>query len=103
MGKVFCLFFLSIRGFSQVVESYSTPLICYRECDGSGKIISSKTELVDLHETNLEFSRKLIGMKEGEVRTFSLGKIFEVKIIKADASSEVHAASSDFALSLLGL
>ena len=99
------------KGAGKTVESYSRPLIRYSGRCLNGPTIPLTEEFLDLDETILGFQKALVGMKEGEVRTLyihpELGYgeqphpmpnallIFEVEMVKADASQEAHAASCD--------
>lgn len=97
-------------GQGQTVNSYNAPLIRYKGRYLNGPSIPVSEELIDLEEAIPGFSKGIIGMKEGESRILYIhpelgyGKqgnvhpnallIFEVEVIKADASSEAHAASN---------
>ena len=99
-------------GSGRVVQSYNSPLIRYkgRYLDGQAFGASSGDEVVSLDETIEGFSKGIIGMKEGEMRTLyihpDLGYgphglsmpnallVFEVELIQADASAEAQAASN---------
>lgn len=99
------------KGSGKVVELYSKPLIRYHGHCLNGPQIPLTEEFLDLDETILGFQKALVGMKEGEVRTLyihpELGYgeqphpmpnallVFEVELVKADASLEAHAASND--------
>ena len=104
------------KGEGQAVQSYNAPLVRYKGRYLNGPEIPATEELIDLEESIPGFSRALLGMKEGESRTLYIhpelgyGKqghpypnsllIFEVEVIKADASSEAHAASNSETLPL---
>ncbi len=99
------------KGEGKSVESYSKPLIRYQGRCLNGPSIPLVEEFLDLDETIPGFQKSLVGMKEGEIRTLyvhpELGfgeqphpmpnalLIFELELIKADASLEAHAASND--------
>lgn len=105
------------EGTGQSIQSYNSPLIRYKGRYLNGQTIPESEELLDLETAILGFSKAIIGMKEGEIRTLYIhpelgyGKhgnlqpnallIFEVEVIKADASSEAHAASNSEQLPLL--
>lgn len=93
------------KGEGKIVESYSKPLVRIK-----GPSFEEE-EILDLDETIPGLQKGVIGMKEGEVRTlyihpdFGYGKdapepnellIYEVELIKADASLEAHSASNGF-------
>lgn len=98
------------EGTGQTVQSYNSPLVRYKGRYLNGPAIPQSEELVDLEETIIGFSKAIVGMKEGEQRTLYIhpelgyGKhghlhpnallIFDIEVIKADASSEAHAASN---------
>lgn len=100
------------KGSGQAVQAYNTPFVRYKGRYFNGPSIPSVEELVDLEDTIPGFSKAIQGMKEGESRILyihpELGYgeqgslypnsllIFEVDLIKADASSEAHAASDCF-------
>jgi peptidylprolyl isomerase len=83
-------------GEGEIVENLSSPLVRIK-IEGE-----SFEELIDLNEAQNSFKQALIGMKEGEVRKLyihpkferknKLG-VYEIEVIKADASMESHAAS----------
>ncbi|MCC6127751.1 MAG: FKBP-type peptidyl-prolyl cis-trans isomerase [Chlamydiae bacterium] len=99
-------------GFGQAVEPYNSPIVRYTARYLNGEIFGSAPddELISLDETIPGFRKGLVGMKEGETRTLYLhpdlayGKqspllpnaliIFEVEIVKADGSADVHAAAN---------
>lgn len=100
------------EGSGQAVEPYNSPIIRYTARYLNGQIFGSVTddEMISLGETIPGFSKGLVGMKEGEVRTLYLhpdlgyGKqghllpnslvIFEVEIVKADGSADAHTAAT---------
>lgn len=100
------------KGEGQIVQPYNTPLIRYsaRYLDGTVFSPADAEELISLDETIPGFSKGILGMREGEARTlfvhpdFGYGKredahpnsllIFEIEVVKADASAEAHAASN---------
>jgi peptidylprolyl isomerase len=98
------------KGEGQTVQPYNVPLVRYEVRFLHGPSIPAAEELVDLEEAIPGFRKALIGMKEGEARTLYIhpelgyGKqghlnpnallIFDVEVIKADASAEAHAASN---------
>ena len=98
------------EGKGQTVQPYNCPLV---RCKGSfltGETFQSgfEQELISLEETIPGFSKGILGMREGETRTLYIhptlgyGKqphlnpnallIFEIEVIKADASSYGRAA-----------
>ena len=99
-------------GFGNAVQSYNSPLMRYqgRYLNGEAFGSSSGDEVVSVDETIEGFSKGIIGMQEGEVRTLyvhpDLGYgrhglsmpnallVFEVELIKADASADAQAASN---------
>jgi peptidylprolyl isomerase len=103
-------------GGGQTVQPYNAPMVRYKGRYLNGPSIPASEELIDLEEAIPGFSKALVGMKEGESRTLYIhpdlgyGKqappppnallIFEVEIVKADASSEAHAASNTESLPL---
>lgn len=93
------------QGEGKIVESYSKPLVRIK-----GPSFEEE-EILDLDETIQGLRKGIIGMKEGEVRTlyihpdFGYGQdapepnellIFEVELIKADATTDSHSASNEF-------
>jgi len=98
------------KGSGQAVQPYNSPLVRYKGRYLNGPAIPESEEILDLQETISGFSKAIVGMKEGESRTLYIhpelgyGKqgnlhpnallIFDVEVIKADASSEAHAASN---------
>lgn len=105
------------EGFGQTVEPYNSPIVRYTARYLSGEEFGSAAddELISLEETIPGFSKGLIGMKEGEIRTLYLhpdlayGKqssllpnaliIFEVEIVKAEGAADAHAASNSMDIS----
>ena len=99
------------EGSGQTVESYNSPIVRYTARYLDGQVFGAVTddELISLDETIPGLSKGLVGMKEGEIRTLYLhpdlgyGKqghflpnalvIFEVEIMKADASADAQAAA----------
>ncbi|MBX9744233.1 MAG: FKBP-type peptidyl-prolyl cis-trans isomerase [Chlamydiales bacterium] len=99
------------EGMGQALESYNSPIVRYsaRYLDGQALETITEEELISLDETIPGFSKGIIGMKEGEIRTLylhpdqSFGKqshfppdalmIFEVELIKADGSADAQALS----------
>ncbi|MBS0624802.1 MAG: FKBP-type peptidyl-prolyl cis-trans isomerase [Verrucomicrobia bacterium] len=100
------------RGDGQSVQSYNSPIIRYTARYLDGQIFGAVTdeELISLDEAIPGLSKGLVGMKEGEIRTLFLhpdlgyGKqghllpnallIFDIEVIKADASADAQAASN---------
>jgi peptidylprolyl isomerase len=99
-------------GKGDAVQAYNTPLV---RCKGrflNGETFGSGSEedLICLDEAIAGFSKGIVGMQEGEKRILYIhpelgyGKqqhlnpnallIFEVELVKADASPDAHAASS---------
>lgn len=102
------------KGEGQKVQSYNSPLVRLKK-ERDSLEVDSKDEVLALDEAIPGLKLGIIGMKEGEVRKLyihpdlAFGKlkhielqnsllIFEVEIIKADASSEAHAASNSDSL-----
>jgi peptidylprolyl isomerase len=99
-------------GSGNCVQPYNSPLVRYKGRYLNGQTFGSSAgdEMVSLDETIDGFKKGVVGMKEGEVRTlyihpdlgygrhaFSMPNallIFEVELIKADASAEAQAASN---------
>jgi len=99
------------KGTGEEIQVYNMPLIRYAVRFLNGPSVPTVEELVDLSETIPGLKKALLGMKEGEKRTLyihpDLGYekgsqnlnansllIFDVEILKADASSEAHEASA---------
>lgn len=100
------------KGEGQAVQPYNSPIVRYtaRYLDGQVFGAAADEELVSLDEAIPGFSKGLVGMKEGEIRTLYLhpdlgyGKqghllpnallIFDVEVVKADASADAQAASN---------
>lgn len=99
------------EGTGQFIQAYNSPLV---RCKGyflDGEFFDSGCEpqVISLEDAISGLNQGIVGMQEGEVRTLyihpQLGYenkppfnshsllIFEVEIIKADASSETHTAS----------
>lgn len=99
-------------GSGDAVQPYNAPLLRYHGRYLNGESIGSSTdsEIISLDETIDGFSKGIIGMREGEKRTIyihpELGYgpnslsmpnallIFEVEVIRADASADAQAASN---------
>lgn len=95
------------KGEGASVQSYNSPVVEYSASYLNGTIFGSSegSELLSLDEAIPGFTKGIIGMQEGEVRKLyihpDLGYggqgqlspnsllIFEVKVIKADASADV--------------
>lgn len=105
------------KGEGSIVSSYATPLVRYSGYALNRPAAPEVEEMIDLDGAILGLKEALIGMKAGEKRkvyihpSFGYGDdlssdcpnallIFEVEVIKADASMEAHAASElpDFGL-----
>jgi peptidylprolyl isomerase len=100
------------QGSGNAVQQYNSPLMRYKGRYLNGQLFGSSSgeEVVTLDETIDGFSKGIIGMQEGEQRTlfvhpdlgygchgFSMPNallVFEVELIKADASAEAQAASN---------
>ncbi|HSX13107.1 MAG TPA: FKBP-type peptidyl-prolyl cis-trans isomerase N-terminal domain-containing protein [Chlamydiales bacterium] len=102
-GKL--LYEIMKNGVGNIVESYSKPLVRIKSAS------FEEEEILDLDETITGLKKGVIGMKEGEIRTlyihpdFGYGEeasepnallIFEVEVIKADATTDSHSASNGF-------
>ncbi len=99
-------------GSGNAVQRYNSPLMRYKGRYLNGQVFgsSSSEEVVTLDETIDGFSKGIIGMREGERRLvyvhpdLGYGRhglsmpnallVFEVELIKADASAEAQAASN---------
>lgn len=99
-------------GKGSTIQPYNSPLMRYqgRYLNGQSFGGSSGEEVVSLDETIEGFKKGTLGMREGEVRTIFIhpdlgyGRhglsmpnallIFEVELIKADASADAQAASN---------
>ena len=99
------------NGSGNTVQPYNSPLLRYegRYLNGESFGASSGDEVISLDETIEGLSKGIIGMREGEVRKIFIhpdlgyGRhgmstpnallVFEVELIKADASAEAQAAS----------
>jgi peptidylprolyl isomerase len=98
-------------GSGESVETYNSPVIRYKASYLNGQVFgnSNEAEMISLDETISGLSKGVIGMREGEVRTLyihpDLGYgnqgptdpntllIFEVELLKADASAAAQAAA----------
>jgi peptidylprolyl isomerase len=98
-------------GTGNAVQPYNSPVVRYKARYLNGETFGSSSgeEVISLDETIAGFSKGIIGMQEGEVRTLYIhpdlgyGRhglsmpnallVFEVELIKADASAEAQAAS----------
>jgi peptidylprolyl isomerase len=106
-------------GKGQSVQSYNSPLVRLKGSFLNGEPFQSgyEHELVSLEETIPGFKKGILGMQEGEVRVLYIHPqlsyelqqdfnpnsllILEVEVVKADASSEAHAASNQESLPFL--
>lgn len=106
------------NGNGAIVEAHNSPLITYtgKYLDGTVFGMSEEAEVVSLDSTIEGFSKGLVGMKEGEKRTLfihpdlgyqSTGMllpnsllIFEVKVLKADGSSNQTPALKELSKEL---
>lgn len=97
-------------GEGAAVESYNSPVIRYKGTylNGQPFAVSLGDEMISLDESMVGFAKGIQGMKEGEVRTIYIhpdlgyGKqnlpnpnallVFEIELLKADASAEAQAA-----------
>ncbi len=89
------------KGEGKIVESYSKPLVRIK-----GNSFEDE-EILDLDEAIQGLQKGVIGMKEGEVRILYIHPdfgyddeskeliIYEVELIKADATTDSHAASNE--------
>lgn len=100
------------RGKGDEVQPYNSPLLHYKGSYLNGQVFgaSSGDEVVCLDESISGFAAGIVGMREGEVRKIYIhpdlgyGRhglsvpnallIFEVELLKADASAEAQAAAS---------
>lgn len=96
-------------GEGGAVLPYSKPLIRYSGKYLNGPQIPTAEEFLDLEEMIPGFKKGLVGMKEGEVRRLYIHPeygyeeapspnallIFDVELIKADATIDAHAASNE--------
>ncbi len=98
-------------GTGETVQTYNSPILRYKGSYLNGQVFGNSgiEELISLDETISGLSKGVIGMHEGEIRTLyihpDLGYgtqgpstpnallIFEVEVLKADASAEAQAAS----------
>lgn len=103
-GKL--LYSVEKQGEGEEVQGYHSPLIRYtgKYLDGTVFGHSQEEELISLDETIPGFSKGIVGMKEGEVRTIYIhpdlgyGKkgvlspnsllTFEIEVIKADGACQ---------------
>lgn len=99
------------EGAGNAVEPYNSPILRYKGHYLNGKAFgdSCSEEMVSLDEAIVGLSKGIIGMREGEIRTIYIhpdlayGRadlaapnallVFEVEVLKADASAEAQAAS----------
>ncbi len=97
------------KGTSSTITSYATPLIRYKGHYLDGTVIPETEEIVDLDNAILGLKEVLVGMKANEKRiayihpNFGYGDrshlhpnvllVFEIEVIKPDASLETHNAS----------
>lgn len=97
------------EGTGEAVQAYNSPLVRCKGTFLTGEAFQSgfEQELISLEETIPGLSKGILGMNEGEIRTLyihpSLGYgkqphlnpnallIFEIEVIKADASSQGRA------------
>lgn len=97
-------------GTGNAVEPYNSPILRYKGHYLNGKPFgeSCSEEMISLDEAILGLSKGVIGMREGEMRTLYIhpdlayGRsdlaapnallVFEVEVLKADASAEAQAA-----------
>jgi peptidylprolyl isomerase len=94
------------EGEGETVQEYNSPVLRYEGRYLNGQIFgtSHDEEMVALDESLIGFAKGVIGMREGEKRTLyihpDLGYgqhallIFDVEVVKADASADAQAASS---------
>lgn len=105
------------KGEGEQVQLYNSPLVRLKNEKDIFES-SPKDEILALDETITGLKLGIIGMKEGEVRKLYIHPdlafkeshrldphnysllIFEVEILKADASSEAHASSNAESLSI---
>ena len=96
------------NGSGEGVEAYHSPLIRYKGTYLDGTVFgeSSDQELISLDETIPGFSKGIVGMQEGELRTIYIhpdmgyGKkgvlspnsllTFEIEVLKIDGTSQVQ-------------
>lgn len=94
------------KGDGDSVEPYSKPLIRISCKSLNGESIPQTEEFIELDEAIPGLKAGLVGMKEGEVRKLYIHPelgfekdasllIVEVALVKADATSEAHAASEE--------
>lgn len=99
-------------GRGNSVQPYNSPIIRYKGTFLNGEVFgaSADDEVISLDGTIIGFSKAVTGMKEGEKRKIYIhpdvgyGKkglskpnallVFEVELIKADASANAQAASN---------
>ncbi len=107
------------KGEGASVQSYNSPVVEYSASYLNGTIFGSSegSELLSLDEAIPGFTKGIVGMQEGEVRKLyihpDLGYggqgqlspnsllIFEVKVIKADASTDVTSNSDQIPKNLV--
>ena len=100
------------KGEGEAVQPYNSPIVRYTARYLSGEVFGAvpDEEMISLDEAIPGFSKGLVGMKEGEKRTLYLhpdlgyGKqghllpnallIFDVEVIRADASADAQSASN---------
>ncbi len=98
------------EGSGNAVATYNSPILRYKGHYLNGKLFgdSCSEEMISLDEAIPGLSKGVIGMREGEVRTLYIhpdlayGRsdltapnallVFEVEVLKADASAEAQAA-----------
>lgn len=99
-------------GSGESVQQYNSPMLRYKGRYLNGQIFGSslEEEVISLDETIAGFSKGILGMREGEIRTiyihpdYGYGRhglsvpnallVFEVELMRADASAEAQAASN---------
>jgi peptidylprolyl isomerase len=98
-------------GCGQAVESYNSPIVRYSARPLNGASFSNKEadEMISLEDSIPGFRKGILGMKEGEARVLYIhpdlgygdqGRadsasllVFEVEVIKADASSDASSSN----------
>ena len=98
-------------GTGDAVLAYNSPLVRYKASCINGDLIGScdEAEMVTLDETLPGFSKGILGMREGEIRTLyihpDLGYgaedlsipnallVFEVELVQADGTKQAQAAA----------
>ena len=105
------------EGSGESIQPYNSPLVRYsaKRLNGAPLTVKETQEMISLDDAIPGFSKGILGMKEGEIRTLYIHPdlsaemsnptldlssllIFEVELIKADASLEAHAASGSESL-----